>query len=171
MDKVIRIRECRPDQAVGYATQSFVDEAMYWWESIEQRRSREEIKAMRWEDLKELVMKKLCAEAEVERVEMKFLYLKAGMMTHREYTTEFNRMFRLVPEMVNNEAKRIKCYVRGLPQKVCLLVRANKPATFDSAVELAQMDYEDLSMDDVVVVEEKKDKKWVTPVKRPRTQL
>ncbi|XP_076928464.1 uncharacterized protein LOC143592434 [Bidens hawaiensis] len=37
MDKIIRISECRPDQAVGYATQSFDDEAMYWWETVEQR--------------------------------------------------------------------------------------------------------------------------------------
>ncbi|XP_076904243.1 uncharacterized protein LOC143559601 [Bidens hawaiensis] len=169
VDKIICISECRPDQAVGYATQSFKDEAMYWWESIEQRRSREEIKAMRWEDLKELVMKKFCADAEVERAEMKFLNLKAGTMTHLEYIIEFNRMSRLVPDMVNTEAKRIKCYGRGLPQKVHMLVRANKPSTFDSVVELAEMVYEELAADDVVVGEEKKDKKWFAPVKRPGT--
>ncbi|XP_076946151.1 uncharacterized protein LOC143617496 [Bidens hawaiensis] len=169
-DKIIRISECRPDQAVGYATQSFEEEAMYWWESVEQRKTRVKIKAMRWEDLKELVMKKFCADAEVERAEMKFLNLKAGTMKHREYTTEFNRMSRLVPDMVDTEAKRIRCYVRGLPQKVRMLVRANKPANFDSVVELAEMVYADLAADDIVVEEEKKDKKWVN-VKRPGTQL
>ncbi|XP_076948325.1 uncharacterized protein LOC143620537 [Bidens hawaiensis] len=116
-------------------------------------------------------MKKFCADAEVERAEMKFLNLKAGTMTHREYTTEFNLMSRLVPDMVNTEAKRIKCYVRGLPQRVRTLVRTSKPATFDSAVELAEMVYADLAADDVVVEEEKKDKKWVAPVKRPGTHL
>ncbi|XP_076952773.1 uncharacterized protein LOC143626654 [Bidens hawaiensis] len=65
MDKIIRISECRTDQAVGHATQSFGEEAMYWWESVEQRKSREEIKAMKWDDLKELVMKRFCADAEV----------------------------------------------------------------------------------------------------------
>ena len=83
-------------------------------------------------------------------------------------TTKFNRMSRLVPDMVDTEAKRIKCYVRGLPQKVRMLVRTGKPGTFDSAVELAEVVYTDLAADDIVVEEEKKDKKWVN-VKRPGT--
>ncbi|XP_076942625.1 uncharacterized protein LOC143612556 [Bidens hawaiensis] len=101
---------------------------------------------------------------------MRFLNLKAGKMTHREYTTEFNGMSILMPEMVNTEAKRIKCYVRGLPQNVRTLVKANRPATFDSTVELAQMVYDDLEVN-YVVVEEKKEKKWVTHTKRPGTQM
>ena len=51
---------------------------MYWWEAVEQRKTRKEIKAMRWDDLKELAMKKFCADSEIERAEMKFLSLKAG---------------------------------------------------------------------------------------------
>ncbi|XP_076882563.1 uncharacterized protein LOC143531060 [Bidens hawaiensis] len=83
MYKIIHISECRPEQAFGYATQSFGEEEMYWWESVEQRKSGEEIKAMKWKDLKELVMKRFCAEAEVERVEMKFFGLKTGTWTFR----------------------------------------------------------------------------------------
>ncbi|XP_076937934.1 uncharacterized protein LOC143605844 [Bidens hawaiensis] len=156
VDKVIRISECRPNQAVGYVTQSFGDEAMFWWETVEQRKTREQIKAMKWDDLKELVMKCFCADAEFERAELKFLNLKTGKMTHRENTTEFNLMSRLVPNMVNTEAKRIKCYIRGLPQSFRTLVRANKPATFYSAVELAEIVYDDLATSEGGKVETKK---------------
>ncbi|XP_076955969.1 uncharacterized protein LOC143630980 [Bidens hawaiensis] len=166
MNKVIRISECGPNQAVGFPTQSFEHEAMFWWDTIEQRKTAIEIKAMTWEDLKEMVMRKFCADAEVEKAEMKFLNLKAGNMTLREYTTEFNRMSRLVPDMVNSESKRVKCYLRGLPPNVRTFVRASKPATFDSAVELVEMVYHDLAVDEVVV-EEKKEKKWVALAKRP----
>lgn len=101
---------------------------------------------------------------------MKFLNLRVGKMTHSKYTTEFNYMSRLVPDMVKTKVKRIKCYIIGLPHNSCTLVRTNKLATFDSDVEIAEMVYEDLVVDDVEV-EEKKDKKWITPVKRPGTQL
>ncbi|XP_076924242.1 uncharacterized protein LOC143586624 [Bidens hawaiensis] len=126
---------------------------------------------MNWEYLKEMVMKKFYADAEVEKTEIKFLNLRAGKMTHREYTTEFNRMSRLVPNMVNTEAKRIKCYLRGLPQNVSTLVRASKPTTFDSVIKLVEMVYDDLAVDDVGVMEEKKEKKWVAHANRPGTQL
>ncbi|XP_076960120.1 uncharacterized protein LOC143636409 [Bidens hawaiensis] len=115
-------------------------------------------------------MKRFCADVEVERVEMKFLSLKEGKMTHREYTTKFNRLSRLVPDMVNTEAKRVKCYITGLPQHVRVLVKASRPAIFDSAVVLTETVYDDYAADNVVA-EEKKDKKWVAPVKRLGTQL
>ncbi|XP_076926085.1 uncharacterized protein LOC143589125 [Bidens hawaiensis] len=155
---------------MGFATQSFGDEAMFWWETVEQRKTAAEIKAMRWYDLREMVMRKFCADAKVERAEMRFLNLKAGKMTHREYATEFNRMLRLVPEMVNTEVMRIKCYVRGLLPNVRTLVKANRPATFDSTVKLAEMGYDDLAVNEVVV-EEKKEKKWVAHTKRLGTQM
>ncbi|XP_076915365.1 uncharacterized protein LOC143574683 [Bidens hawaiensis] len=156
MDKVIRISECRPDQAMGYATQSFGNEAMFWWETVEQRKTRGEIKAMKWDDLKEMVLKHFCSDIEVKRAEMRFLNLKGGKMTHRKYTTEFNRMSRLVTDMVNTEAKRIKCYIRGLPQSVRKLVRANKPTTFDLAMKLAEMVYDDLSISEEEIIEMKR---------------
>ncbi|XP_076907516.1 uncharacterized protein LOC143563997 [Bidens hawaiensis] len=170
MDNVIRISECHSDQAVGFVTQSFGDEAMFWWETVEQRKTAAEMKATKWDDLKEMVMTKFCVDAEVGRAEMRFLNLKAGKMTHHKYTIEFNPMSRIVPEMVNTEAKRIRCYVRGLPQNVRTLVRASRPATFDFAVKLVEMVCDDLAVNEVVV-EEKKEKKWLANTKRPGTQM
>ena len=104
MDRVVRISECRPDQAVGYVSQCLTDEALYWWENVEQSMTEDELAGLRWMDMKELIRGRFCAEAEVEKAEVAFLALEAGTKTHREYTSEFNRLSRLVPAMVDTDA-------------------------------------------------------------------
>ena len=77
-------------------------------------------------------------------------------------------MSRMVPDMVNTEAKRIKCYIRGLPQKVRMLVRTSKPATLDSAVDLAQVVYADLAADELEVEDDEAEMKKRNPNLKPK---
>ncbi|KAK1421742.1 hypothetical protein QVD17_24333 [Tagetes erecta] len=97
MEAVINISECREDQAVKYAAHSFEEEAMHWWKTIVQRKGQAAIDSMRWNDMKELVLQQFYPQNELDKMEMEFLRLEAGSMTHREYTSKFNEMALLVP--------------------------------------------------------------------------
>ena len=55
MDRVIRVSNCRPDQAVGYVSQCLTDEALYWWENVELTRTEADLAALRWVDMKEMI--------------------------------------------------------------------------------------------------------------------
>ena len=113
---------------------------------------------MVWSDLKALVMKRFCNSVEMEKAEVEFLGLSAGNLTHREYTTLFNKLSRLVPHQVDTEAKRIKCYIRGLPPHIRIPVLTAQPTTFISTVELAHMVY-DNQVKEKAVGDSGKDKK------------
>lgn len=84
-----------------------------------------------------MVIKEFCPQYEVDRIEKKFLNLSAGKMSHSEYTAQFNKMARMVPHQVDTVERRIKCYVDGFPSNVHVHVKAHRPSTFESVVELA----------------------------------
>ncbi|KAI3798217.1 hypothetical protein L1987_33488 [Smallanthus sonchifolius] len=110
-----------------------------------------------------------CPRNEIEKVEREFLGIKAGSMTHRQYTTRFNELACLVPHLVMTEERKIACYIQGLPDQVCTYVKANAPTTYDSVVELSGVVFDDLTLN-VVAIEEPK-KKLSFPAKRSGGRL
>ncbi|KAD3066380.1 hypothetical protein E3N88_34260 [Mikania micrantha] len=143
MEAVIEISECREDQAVKFAAHSFVSEALYWWGIIKQARGTQVVAAMKWEEMKKLVLEQFCSQNELDKMEMNFMKLEAGNMTHREYTTKYNEMSRLVPDLVNTNEKRIRRYVQGLPSAIRKLIKPLAPKTFQSAVEISAGMYDE----------------------------
>ncbi|KAI3775825.1 hypothetical protein L1987_45579 [Smallanthus sonchifolius] len=96
IEAVIKISECRDDQKVKYAAHSFVSEALCWWENLVIALGDKAIDRMTWEELKRLLIEEFCPDNEMDKLERDFLKLEVGGMTHREYTTKFNRMARLL---------------------------------------------------------------------------
>ncbi|KAI3754878.1 hypothetical protein L1987_54670 [Smallanthus sonchifolius] len=122
---------------VKFAANSLREEASHWWEGVRQAKGSEVVDAMMWADLKTLVIKNFSPRNEIEKVEREFLGLKAWSMTHRQYTTRFNELARLVPHLVTTEERKTACYIQGLPDQVRTYVKANAPTTYDSVVELS----------------------------------
>ncbi|KAI3828903.1 hypothetical protein L1987_03014 [Smallanthus sonchifolius] len=169
MEAAIRLSECRTDQVVKFAANSLREEASHWWEGVRQAKGSEVVDAMMWADLKTLVIKNFCPRNKIEKVEREFLGLKAGSMTHRRYTTQFNELARLVPHLITTEERKIACYIQGLPDQVRTYVKANAPTTYDSVVELSGVVFDDLALN-VVAIEEHK-KKMSFPAKRSGGKL
>ncbi|KAI3744728.1 hypothetical protein L1987_57819 [Smallanthus sonchifolius] len=161
MIAVINISECRPDQAVKYVAHSFTNEALSWWRNFQRTKSPNAIARMTWEDLKKLIIQKLCPQNKIDRVENEFLNFKAGNKTHRQYTSRFNELAQLVPHLVETEERMIKYYVKGLPQRVRVHVKANLPSTFESVVNLSGIVYDDYANEDPPTETQKR--KWENP--------
>ncbi|KAI3822129.1 hypothetical protein L1987_09710 [Smallanthus sonchifolius] len=156
MEAAIRLSECRADQVMKFAANSLREEASHWWEGVRQAKGSEVVNALMWADLKTLVIKNFCPRNEIEKVEREFLGLKAGSMTHRQYTTRFNELARLVPHLITTEERKISCYIQGLPDQVRTYVKANAPTTYDSVVELSGVVFDDLALNVVAIEEPKK---------------
>ncbi|KAI3717564.1 hypothetical protein L1987_69266 [Smallanthus sonchifolius] len=116
---------------------------------------------MTWEDLKKLIIQKFCPQNEIDRVENEFPNFKAGNKTHRQYTSRFNELAQLVPHLVETEERMIKYYVKGLPQRVHVHVKANLPLTFESVVNLSGIIYDDYANEDPATETQKR--KWENP--------
>ncbi|KAI3805445.1 hypothetical protein L1987_27832 [Smallanthus sonchifolius] len=166
MNGVINISECRDDQAVKFGAHSFTNEALSWWRSIERIKSFAEMKKMKWDDMKKLLITKFCPQNKIDRVEREFLGLYAGSMTHRQYTSKYQELAQLVPHLVDTEKKRIKYYLKGLPQRVRVHVKANAPTSFEYVVSLAGIAYDDFESVDPLPTE----KKVTNIVTRPTKQ-
>ncbi|KAI3794375.1 hypothetical protein L1987_37006 [Smallanthus sonchifolius] len=161
MNVVVNISKCRPDQAVKYVAHSFTNEALGWWRNIQRTKSPNALARMTWEELKKLIVQKFCPQNEIDRVENEFLNFKAGSKTHRQYTSRFNELAQLVPHLVETEERMIKYYVKGLPQRVRVHVKANLPSTFESVVNLSGIVYDDYANEDPAPETQKR--KWENP--------
>ncbi|KAI3775976.1 hypothetical protein L1987_45736 [Smallanthus sonchifolius] len=157
MEAAIRLSEYRADRVVKFAPNSLREEASHWWEGVRQAKGDETVDALMWTDLKTLVIKNFCPRNEIEKVEREFLGIKAGSMTHRQYTTRFDELACLVPHLVTTEERKIACYIQGLSDQVRTYVKANAPTTYDSVVELSGVVFDDLALN-VVSIEEPKRK-------------
>ncbi|KAI3712716.1 hypothetical protein L1987_71281 [Smallanthus sonchifolius] len=87
--------------------------------------------------------------------------MKAGSKTHRQYTSRFNELARLVPHLVETEDLLIKYYVKGLPQRVRVHVKSNLPSTFESVVNLSGIVYDDYANEDPAPEIQKR--RWKNP--------
>ncbi|KAD3067668.1 hypothetical protein E3N88_35548 [Mikania micrantha] len=144
MESVIKISECNDSQKVKFAAYSFVSEALFWWDTIQQAMGEPAVEALSWESFKRLVLAKFCPKFVIDKMEKDFMNLEVGTMTHQEYTTKFNEMSRLVPHLVTPEESRIKRYIQGFPSEVRRLVKGSAPGTYQSAVELTAELFEEV---------------------------
>ena len=111
--------------------------------SLEEAYGEQAIDAMTWNGLKELVRSKFCPENELDKMETNFLKLEAGGMTHQEYTTKFDQMERVVPELVSTDERKVKRYLQGLPKVIRKQIKLLAPATYKRAVDLSATAYDE----------------------------
>ncbi|KAJ0722972.1 putative transcription factor interactor and regulator CCHC(Zn) family [Helianthus annuus] len=142
MEAVLKISKCRREDMVTYATHSSSSEALCWWDNLTQAMGDRAVKRMKWEELKKLVIDQFCPTHELDKLERQFINLEGGNMTHKEYTTKFNKLARLFPDLVTPEEKRIKRYVQGLPVDIRRGVVTTKMSSMHSVVALSGTLYE-----------------------------
>jgi hypothetical protein len=84
---------------------------MAWWNSEVQARGWEAIDQMSWEELKVLMLKKLCPANEVQEMGIEFWSLEMKGSDILGYNDKFHETARLVPHLVTPETKRIQRYI------------------------------------------------------------
>ncbi|KAI3810798.1 hypothetical protein L1987_20420 [Smallanthus sonchifolius] len=92
MEAVIKLSECRSDQAIKFAANSLETTALDWWESVKQARGEQAVDNMKWNEFKELVLLRLSSLNELDKIEEEFQRLESRTMTHQEYATKFDEM-------------------------------------------------------------------------------
>ncbi|GJY63345.1 reverse transcriptase domain-containing protein [Tanacetum coccineum] len=69
MESVLRISNCPPNSQVKFATCTFLDGALAWWNSHVQTISIDEAYEMSWKDLMNLMIKVYCPRNEIHKLE------------------------------------------------------------------------------------------------------
>ncbi|KAI3810541.1 hypothetical protein L1987_20158 [Smallanthus sonchifolius] len=136
MESVIAISKCAKKDQVLYASNSFKNEALEWWNSIISAKGRRKTNAMDWKEFRAKVKKKFCPKTEKEQAERKFLEHRMVGTNDREYTTKFFEYARLAPHLAKPESILITRYIYGLVPEIRDLVKVVSPKTIESTVEL-----------------------------------
>ncbi|KAD2393178.1 hypothetical protein E3N88_40155 [Mikania micrantha] len=86
MESVISISDCLDNQKVKYATCSFQNKALTWWNTQVQARGREAVEAMTWEELKAILIKEYCPKNEMQKLEEELWNHQMIGAEHQAYT-------------------------------------------------------------------------------------
>ncbi|XP_035845163.1 uncharacterized protein LOC118491463 [Helianthus annuus] len=92
---------------------------------------------LEWSKFVDLIKETYCPQNEVEKVESDFLSLVMKNMNCRQYVIDFNSLSRLVPYLITLEPKRIARFIGGLVPEIKGHVKASKPTSYRSVVDLS----------------------------------
>ncbi|KAF5767619.1 putative transcription factor interactor and regulator CCHC(Zn) family [Helianthus annuus] len=136
-ESVLRMSKCALDQQVTYISRLFLDGALSWWNLQVQTLGEAAAYALTWTELKELMRKKYCSRAEIQRLETEFWHLKMEGPKIAEYVQRFHDLSHVVPYMVTPVFKRIEHFIWGLAPQIISMVTSSKPATITEAIDLS----------------------------------
>ncbi|GJY94374.1 reverse transcriptase domain-containing protein [Tanacetum coccineum] len=112
MESVQDMSGCRDNQKVKYTTGSFVD-------------------------FKTLTREEFYPSNEMQKLENELWNHAMVGASHAAYTDMFHKLYRLVPNLVTPEGKRIERYVYGLAPQIRGIVAATEPKTIQKAMQIA----------------------------------
>ena len=132
------------------------DEAAYWWEITTATRPVET-----WADFRTRFGLKFLSSAEENLQMERFIALKQGDMSVKEYVNKFNQLARFGLDMVSTTQKKALRFARGLNEPLQELAMSHVPmgATFESLVDMALLNEENKSAKQEVKVNESQNKK------------
>nr|GFD50056.1 hypothetical protein [Tanacetum cinerariifolium] len=88
-------------------------------------------------EVKQMMTDEFCPTEEVQRLEDELIHLKLMEMYIAAYTERFNELALLCPNVVPNEKKKVKLYIKGLPKINKGETISSRPATLNEAVRTA----------------------------------
>nr|GEU45486.1 reverse transcriptase domain-containing protein [Tanacetum cinerariifolium] len=109
---------CAKNQKVKYATSSFINKALTWWNTQVQAKGREAAIGMSWVDFKALLMEEFCPSNKIEKLESEFWNHTMIGANYAGYTDRFHVLAKLFPHLVTPELKRIRRKEQVKPRRV-----------------------------------------------------
>nr|GFB09623.1 hypothetical protein [Tanacetum cinerariifolium] len=124
-EMVFTVSKCTKVNKVVFASATFQDRALTWWNS--------QVATLGIE----VVTKKTWAEMKIQRMKGELWNLRVKEMDISSYTTCFNELLILCPGMVPTKRKKVEAYIRGLSENIKGEVTSSEPATLNKAVRMA----------------------------------
>ncbi|KAJ9557658.1 hypothetical protein OSB04_012272 [Centaurea solstitialis] len=102
-------------------------------------RGTEAVRSMTWKNFVTKFRSQFCPVAATKKMEEEFLQLKQGNMSVQEYTTPFMEKSRFAEVYVPIEECRVERYIWGLKGNIREFVMGKDPATFQEAINVAEL--------------------------------
>ncbi|GJX13937.1 ribonuclease H-like domain-containing protein [Tanacetum coccineum] len=109
---------CTKDCKVKFATGTLTEEAISWWNSLDQPIGIEEAYKITWVEFKKLLIKKYCPRTEVHKMEDEFYHLTVKGNNLKTYVRRFLELATLCPTMGPDFEKMMEVFIGGLPRSI-----------------------------------------------------
>ncbi|XP_052622350.1 uncharacterized protein LOC128127712 [Lactuca sativa] len=132
-EAVFEICACLENNKVKFATCTFLEKALTWWNGHVKALTLKVANSISWETLKIMLMREYCPRVEIQKLEQELWSLEMVSSDISTYTNRLCDLTILCPDMVSPESKKIVRYIWGLSPQSQSSVLASRPDTFDSA--------------------------------------
>nr|GEU89276.1 putative reverse transcriptase domain-containing protein [Tanacetum cinerariifolium] len=116
MENTFEISKCAEGKKVKFATATLHGRALTWWNSQVATLGREVANGRPWAEVKQMMTDEFCPTEEVQR---------------------FIELAVLCPDAIPNEKKKVKLYIKGLPEIIKGETTSSRPVTLNEAVRMA----------------------------------
>ncbi|GKC63634.1 putative reverse transcriptase domain-containing protein [Tanacetum coccineum] len=142
MESVFHISNCAVENQVKFATCTFLENALTWWNSHMKTVTQDVAYAMDWKVLKKTMTVKYCPRGEIKKLEIELWNLKVKGTDVASCTLHFQELALMCRRMFHEESKEVEKYVGGLPDMIRGNVMSYQPKTIEKAIQFAndQMD-------------------------------
>ncbi|GJV30594.1 putative reverse transcriptase domain-containing protein [Tanacetum coccineum] len=117
-ESVFDISKCAEGNKIIFTAVTLQDSALTWWNNQVASMGRAVANSKSWTEMKAMMKEELCLPEEIQRIEHELWNLKVKDYNITAYTTRFNELILLCPEMVPTDKKKVEACIRGLSDNI-----------------------------------------------------
>ncbi|XP_057791263.1 uncharacterized protein LOC131008397 [Salvia miltiorrhiza] len=137
VERIFHYINCEENEKVKCATYQLVDEADFWWESVKNTMTEEQLGELTWAEFKTKLFEKYIPECYRQRKQNEFWNLKQRNMTVSEYDRTFNQLSRYAPHLVDTDEKRTEKFCNGLRHEISIVLASQGRLTYGQTLNRA----------------------------------
>nr|GEV70591.1 putative reverse transcriptase domain-containing protein [Tanacetum cinerariifolium] len=138
VEQVFEICKCVEEDKVMLTASIFEGRALTWWNGNVHTLGLVNANRIPWAEFKSMITTKYCPATEIQRMEEELWMLTLKGDDIEAYNNRFHELALMCPDLVPNEKKKIKRYMKGFPERIKGNITSARPTTLREAVNLAR---------------------------------
>ncbi|GJR23973.1 putative reverse transcriptase domain-containing protein [Tanacetum coccineum] len=138
VEQVFEICKCAEEDKVMFATSTFEGRALTWWNGNVHTLGLVNANHIPWTEFKLMMTTKYCPATEIQRMEEELWTLTLKGDDIEAYNNRFHELALMCPDLVPNENKKVKRYIKGFPERIKGNITSSRPTTLHDAINLAR---------------------------------
>nr|GEW37956.1 hypothetical protein [Tanacetum cinerariifolium] len=135
--QVFEICKCAEEDKFMFAASTFEGRALTWWNGNVHTLGLININHIPWTEFKSMMTTEYYPVTEIQRMEEELWTLTLKGDDIEAYNNRFHELALMCPDLVPNEKKKIKRYIKGFPERIKGNITSSRPTTLHDAINLA----------------------------------
>ncbi|GKC99002.1 putative reverse transcriptase domain-containing protein [Tanacetum coccineum] len=160
VEQVFEICKCAKEDKVIFAASTFEGRALTWWNGNVHTLGLVNANRISWTEFKSMMTTEYCPLTEIQRMEQELWTLTLKGDDIKAYNNRFHELALMCPDLVPNEKKKVKRYIKGFPERIKGNITSARPTTLHDAINLARELVEQVVQGKAARVNESNKRKW-----------